>query len=161
MKRLASLLCISAIFIVVLIARDNGQWQVRARGVAAYYPHPENSVLDGIDQGCAGCHGNPPDTGAHDRHFEQDIAVECTDCHPDFSGGASGGHRNDQVDFADGQVLVDTTVCDTCHGNASGVSKPNRPGTASGRSATAPAATTHPSQAGCTATPPLPSTATG
>jgi len=68
---------------------------------------------------CGVCHPVSPQTlttGAHARHFdssEQGPGItNCDTCH---SAYMSGKHVNGRVDFADGQTLSQTTVCDDCH----------------------------------------------
>ncbi len=75
---------------------------------------------------CNACHGYPPDTGAHSRHFEKDLKLACTDCHPKVSTLVDGGHRNGYVNFKDDKGranLGNTGVCNECHGSPPGISQ--------------------------------------
>ncbi|MCP4169049.1 MAG: CxxxxCH/CxxCH domain-containing protein [Chloroflexi bacterium] len=85
--------------------------------------HPHTSGFSFNPVSCTVCHGKPPGSGAHDRHYDDDIDVSCTDCHQKVSRYQQAKHRNGQVTFADWERLSKTEVCNDCHGDASGVAE--------------------------------------
>ncbi|MCP4169050.1 MAG: hypothetical protein GY759_24595 [Chloroflexi bacterium] len=83
--------------------------------------HPHDAGFTLAPVSCTVCHGMPPETGAHERHFEEDIDIACTDCHQPVDEFDDRGHHNGRVDFSDWKGLADTDVCSTCHGSEDGV----------------------------------------
>ena len=84
--------------------------------------HPHFSGFSPDPQGCTVCHGNPP-SGAHRRHDQADLDLNCDSCHPTVRNWRDPGHRNGIVNLNGGEPLATTSLCNDCHGNAAGIAE--------------------------------------